>query len=333
MKNFLWSFIILLVVISCDTYDTKIKPFEKYTAKITKSTDSVAESLYDTTFINELKGYFFNETGFVLQGKFYTDTATKDDSLYILSISMPDRVESPSEFDRKVSSLMKYLMKYYPVNPGDLKREPGHWKDNDFSRINGEYLKYIKKGYHVAVFNGNVNSATLLTKDLSQSKEILSIIVFHELMHNYLYQQVKIKFSNYYNEAICSVMGNYLALKFASEKNLTDITNIKNEISETEKIYKSINDYTYRINNDSANVEKLLNEFRKERDSILAISDTVQSSRYKGKINNSYLLFNGLYSKRYFEMKELYMKHTDTKEFLKVIKRFLLSGRDYTCFL
>lgn len=330
MKNNLVLILILLILISCNNNENQI--INKNDSLLKTCREIKSNSTYDTLFIKELKSYFNKETDVVLQGKFYTDSATGEDSIYILCVSLPDKVEKPTEYTLKTSSLMKFLMKSYPVKESELNYDPDYLITTDLKEIKEKEKINKEKGYDVYYFNANINASTLLTKELLTSKERLSIIVFHELMHNYI-DQKNLKISIYYNEAICSVIGHYLALKYARETNKTDTTKIKNEINITEQIFQCINNFTTRINSKKENDETLIEEFEKERKLILSSIDTLPTKVNKRKINNAYLLSSGKYSKKYFDIKELYLKHSITKDFLKILYEFLQSDQDYTSFL
>ncbi|MBI5540459.1 MAG: hypothetical protein HY951_10405 [Bacteroidia bacterium] len=331
MRIIVHFLLISFLFICCNTNDNKVRTFNNHDSTTISYQNIVTNSKCDSTFIKDLKNYFFKETGFKLQGSFYTDSAKIEDSLYILGVSLPNKVEKPS-YKQKISSLMSFLMKSYKIKKEDKYITYDFYSDNVLKRIKEKYKEYKKKGYHVLILNGNLNSMTLLNNDLPSTKEGLSIIVFHELMHNYI-DQKKYNIDIKYNEAICSVVGNYLALKYSIDTKNTDSTFIKKHILITENIYKCINDYTFKINYNIDNVNKLNNECQNEINSILDNSDSLQKVLFGGKVNNAYLLMYGEYSNKYFIIKNCYLKSCNTKESLTVLFNFQLNNRYYTSFL
>lgn len=332
MRNYIFLIVIIFFFNECENNKSPIYCNQKTDSLNNVTFNSSCYSKYDTLLINELKSYFYKETDKILKGNFYTDTASNEDSLYCLCVSLPNKIEKPEEYSVKTSSLLKFLMKTYPVKKSDLNVNPKYRYCHTIKEIKELSKKNRNKGYHTYYFDANLNSATLLNKNLFDSTEILSIIVFHELMHNYIYQK-NFELSIYYNEAICSVVGNYLALKYARETNNADTMKIKKYINIEEELFRCINKYTVLINSNNRDYRRLINEFKKQRFSIIAKWDICQNFTNTNEINNAYLLEMGIYSKEYFKIKELYLKYPNTKESISVLYKFLLSDQDYTTFL
>ncbi len=272
------------------------------------------DNTIDSIFFKKLKKFFFQEIGYELEGDFYTESKNIEDFDYLLIVSLPNKIESPNI--SKSNSIKELFLSRY-----NLIDIPYIDCGKDIENVKKIELENKEKGYHTLYFQNFLNSNTFLNNALiSLSKEDICHIVFHELMHNYI-RQKKIRMPRNYEEALCEVIGNYFALKFAENNNEIDTSLVKSQILTTEKIYQCINNYTFLINSCFGNVDSLNNECQKEINTILENVNSFPKERFGDNVNNAFLLLHNMYSKNYFILKELYFKQTSIKKFIDKIPK------------
>lgn len=287
---------------------------------------------YDTMLFFELKKFFFTEIGHKLHGKFYSEYLTSVDSVYYLTVSFRNRIETPPEL-----ILHRNLLEF--VNSKNKSKTKNDFTSyyiycgKSMEEAKKKAFIYQNKGYHTNIHRSILDSRTLICDTLlSFSNEDICIIVFHELMHNYIFQRNK-NIPYDFNEATCDVVGHYLALKFAKESIKLDTTYLKNQILTTEKIYNCINEYTQLINNISASSVKLNNECQNEIRKSLSNAGSFINNKFEGNVNNAYLLSHMPYCKNYFLIKELYLKQSNTKEFIDKLYKLIFRDKDIESYL
>src|ERR1039458_5306600 len=157
----------------------------------------------DSLFISQVKDFVFKEMGIELAGQFYTHRDTSDEPSYYVYVSLKDRVEKP-----------------FGINQ-DFVSFRSKWNAD----VRAMY--YHNMGYEPFIYLAYCYSETPLNKRLmSYRKESVTMIAFHELMHNYI-TQLKLDFPYDFNEAVCDVVGNYAVLQYAKD---SDKINLNIEI-------------------------------------------------------------------------------------------------------
>ena len=250
----------------------------------------------DSLIIDNIKRFVFKEIGVELEGNFYTEMKSSDDPYYYLYVSMSDRIAVPWEF-----------LKAYQYCES---KEAAYQKAYDNAN----------KGYVTFVYYGRANSGTELTKTLlSYRKESLCFTIFHELMHNYK-KQMNLDIPYDFEEALCDVVGNYGAMKYAKEMQITDFNITKKQTKLNEDIYECMNYYISKINKEHKHIPELNLKCGKEVKKLLLKGDSFQKDRFDFEVNNAYLLKNSYYCKNYFLLKKVFLKQKSIRDFLELIK-------------
>lgn len=249
-------------------------------------------------FINNVKQFAFQQTGFFPEGDFYTKWTTEEKPYLYLYVSRADSVKQPVEFSNPFM--------YCGTNDVDA---------------NDKEMKQKNRSYHTFCYKTYANSAAQLNKRLlSYSPDAIAFIVFHELIHNYI-DQHKLKIPYEFNEALCDVIGNYGALSYASSTQQMDMRLAQHQLKNNEDIYHCLNSTISDINRHPSKTISLNAKCTKTLNSILKTCNTFQHDRFDYPVNNAYLLKNQYYCKNYFLLKRVFLKQKSIKVFLEVIKR------------
>jgi hypothetical protein len=248
-------------------------------------------------FIDEVKSFAFAEFGFELKGDLYCNWSDEDGPFFYIYISRQDSILKPKDFD------------------GDFI----YCKTNE-SYATAVEESYRRMAYDTFRYRAYANSATLINRRfLSYSKDAIAFIVLHELTHNYI-RQKKMNMPYEFNEALCDVIGNYGAWKFAQSNKNIDTTGFKIQIKVNEDIYKCLNFTISGINTDPSNSafkHKVCTEMLSK---ILSNGNSFQKDRFDHPVNNAYLLKNEYYCKNYFLLKKVFLKQGSIKDFLRVME-------------
>jgi hypothetical protein len=244
--------------------------------------------------IDSVKQYITSKTGMKIREDFYTEWQPENKWYHYLYVSLPDKIE------RK------------PKTPAF------YYFGNDHEVALKKKKKFDRKGYHTFIYKTAGTSGTRITERLlSYSNEAIVFILFHEAFHHHTsIDSCTEPYS--FNESTGDVLGNYLALEFYSnnetfkEKSLTQITN-------NELIYSAMNETSEKINAGKNVSVSDYETCKKIIDSALTTCNDFQKDRFDYEINNAYFLKNRYYSEHYFLLKELYLKLSDSAEFLKTV--------------
>jgi hypothetical protein len=264
----------------------------------------------DSLLINDLKKFFFRETGTELKGEFFTKWNESEKPYLYLYVSLPDKVERPEEMK---SSFI--------------------FCKNDQDLANSEDSSYRAKGYQTFCYKTFAMSAAFLNKRfLSYTDETKSFIVFHELLHNY-FSQLHVKIPYEFNEALSDVIGNYGTLKYSNDTHKLNSALVKEQININEKIYQCMNSFINKINNKPQKKIKYYRKCRKFIHSELKHATEFQNDRFNYFVNNAYLLKNMYYCRYYFLLKKVFLKQSTIKDFLDIIKQLPDNTEDGVKFL
>ncbi|MCX6350932.1 MAG: hypothetical protein NTX03_03615 [Bacteroidetes bacterium] len=257
----------------------------------------------DSLFIEDCKSFFFKEIGFTLKGNFYTEWRKTDSPYLCLYISKDSDVVRPKEYNFTYDFV-------YCKNDSDFRRM--------LEKSNG-YQTFLYKTY-------NTSSCMLSKRFMSYSNEAKAFIIFHELMHNYVFEK-EANLLYEYNEAVSDVMGNYLALKFAKTTGKISVEKVLKQTKINENLYEWFNRYINKIHENPADRFTYHKECEARVNYFLKEADTFQHDRFQYKVNNAYLLKNSNYCKRYFVLKDLFLSKESTQEFLEAFHNFPDSKR------
>lgn len=248
-------------------------------------------------YIDEVKRFVYNETGYNLNGDFFSKWTNEEKPYIYLYVSLSDSVKRPAEFNST------YI-----------------FCGTDTDLANKEETKFVRKGYHTFCYKTSANSDGLLNKRLlSYSKDAIAFIIFHEFTHNYLVQK-NIKIPYEFNEALCDVVGNYGALKYSTATQHLDLASVKNQIKSNEKIYKCLNKAISNINKNPEKTIVLNAKCQKAIHDIMKTANLFQKDRFDYPVNNAYLLKNEYYCKHYFLLKKVFLKQKTLRAFLEFMK-------------
>jgi len=257
---------------------------------------------YDSLFIDSTKKFANKEFGVELSSDLYTKWAQTNNSEILLFVSLPYRVQKPT-------------------NVGIL----------DESKSKKE--QYEKKGFITFEYEFYCDASTLLKERfLSFSFESISFIMFHELLHNYIIQE-KINIPYELNEAACDVIGNYCTLKYINYNKRLQKDKVNKMIEVNEKTYEIMNKYIFRINQGSEDVDELCDQCNTELYPLSRTYDDFQKIRFYRAVNTAYLLKNSNYCVNYFLLKKVLLKAKNIKEFLKILRNCPENKNDYEKYL
>jgi hypothetical protein len=263
----------------------------------------------DSLFISQVKDFVFKEMGVQLEGQFYTHRDTSEEPLYYIYVSLKDRVEKPFGINQDYTSF--------------------HSKWN----ANVRSMYYHNMGYSPFMYLAYCYSDTPLNaRLLSYRKESVTMIAFHELMHNYI-SQFKLDIPYDFNESTCDIIGNYGALKYAKESHSIDLKTTNNQLKLNEKIYTCMNAFITKINADPKQSEQLLSQCQIKINKLLKHADKFQNDRFNYDVNTGYLLKNQYYSKNYFLLKKVFLKQKSMKDFLEIINHLPANEADCQTYL
>ena len=262
-------------------------------------------------FIDELKKFAFKEIGVELTGDLYTQWVKEEKPYIYLYVSLSEKVQQPIELT-----------------------SPFIFYRTDEIAANEKALELKEMGYHTFCYKTYANSAARLSNRLlSYPKEAICFIIFHEFIHNYLEQQF-IKIPYEFNEALCDVIGNYGALKYAQSTQNVDLAATENQIRTNEKIYTCLNATISKINKNPQivkNIQQVMtlnDKCSKIIRDILKKCNIFQKDRFDYTVNNAYLLKNEYYCKNYFLLKQ-----KSIKDFLELMKTLPENASDCEAYL
>ena len=263
----------------------------------------------DSLFISQVKDFVFKEMGVRLEGEFYTHRDTSDQPLYYIYVSLKDKVEKPFGMQE------------------DYITFHSKWDAN----VRAAY--YHNMGYEPFIYLAYCYSDTPLNKRLlSYRKESVSMIAFHELMHNYI-MQFKLDIPYDFNESTCDVIGNYGALKYAKDANKIKLKTARKQLKLNEEIYACMNDFIAKINANPAQCQQLLSKCQIKIRKLLKNGDSFQKDRFSYDVNTGYLLKNQYYCMNYFLLKKVFLKQKSMKDFLEIIKHLPANEADCQTYL
>lgn len=280
----------------------------------------------NTSFISILQDFFSKETEFELNGNFFKEYKADEDIDYYLVVSFADKVKSP--FFKDLSASDSLLPEYRCIIDVPYKN-----CGNNPEYVRKETIKYNKRGYHTLCFQAFFTSASYLNDVFSDlSEEEIALIVFHELMHNYINQK-NLKIPYQFNEAICDVAGYYFSLRYAEKKGRINTDCIVKNIEMAEIIYENINETIYKINNTQGNIDSLHSMCNNKNDTILNAACSLFQYRYGGTVNNAYLLMINSYSRYYFAIKDVFMNSDSIGSFMRIVNELPDNKNDCGVFL
>jgi ribonuclease HI len=245
--------------------------------------------------IDDIRKYISDNTGININDSFYTNWQKENKWYYYLYVSKRDKIQAISE-----SNSFYYF-------------------GNDYDAALKKKKKFDRKKHHTFIYQTAGTSGTQITERLlSYPDEAIAFILFHESFHHHTgINKCTEPYS--FNEATGDVLGNYLTLQyFKGDVELEE--KAKQQIANNELIYTAINDAAEKINNGSLPKNASVYSDSKEIVSkALLTCNAFQKDRFNYEINNAYFLKNRYYSENYFLLKDLYLKLSDSKEFLEVI--------------
>ncbi len=263
----------------------------------------------DSTFIAGVKDYVFKEMNIVLDGTFYTHRDTSDQPLYYLYVSLKNKVEIPFGYNRKYATFNSK----YDAN------------------IVATYRQNM--GYATFLYLAYASSSTLLNKRLlSYRRESVTMIVFHELMHNYI-EQFKLDIPYDFNEAAADILGNYGAKKYAADSHEINLKTVKKQLRLNENIYQCMNHCIAEISLHPDQTNTLTAACQQKIRKLLKHGDLFQHDRFDFDINTATLLKNSYYSKNYFLLKRVFLKQKSIAAFLDIIKSLPTNDADAVNYL
>ena len=263
---------------------------------LTCTSSNIFANKYDSLFIDSIKIFANKEFGVQLSSELYTKwSLTNNPDIYLVT-SLKHKVQTPQRFP---------IYEIFSLN------DP---------KLDSTIESYDNKGFVTFKYYAYCNSATILNERLlTYSKENISFVIFHELLHNYFIQE-KINIPYDFNEAASDIIGNYCTLKYAKYFKQLDKSEINKMISINEKAYEIMNNYISKINQGSGNTDELCDLCNTELFALKKDYDLFQLDRYYHAVNTAYLLKNSHYCMNYFLLKRIFKKVNSVPEFLEILK-------------
>lgn len=254
----------------------------------------------DSIFFDNVKRFAFKEMGDTVDADLFTKWKADDNPYYYLYLSDIDKVHNG-----RVGTEDPYI--YCSSEKEALD------KGNNF---NSNYTTYF-------IYKAYMNSDALLNKRfISYRRESQAFIIFHELTHNFIIEN-KLDFPYEFNEALCDVVGNYGALKYAQSTKNINLKITQNQLQLNEKIYECLNTYIDLINAkpDRSKLPFYEIECHDKMKELLKNSDGFQKDRFDDYVTTGYLLKNYYYCHNYFLIKKVFQKQGSIKGLLEVIMK------------
>ena len=252
----------------------------------------------DSLFIAGVKEFALHEIGVPLKGDLYTRWQPSDSPFIYLFVSRADRVAPP------VATGHPYI--YY---------------NTDSAAAAGKAYELTSQGFQAFCYRSYANSAALLNKRLvSYPPEAAAFIVFHELTHIYI-QQLRLRMSYEFNEALADVIGNYGAMQYAVASGTLETSSVKKQTYINEQLYRSFNKCLSSIERaQPSEIAQLHRKCSKQRDLLMQQANSFQKDRFNYPVNNAYLLKNSNYCRRYFLLRSVIIKQQSIKGMLELMQ-------------
>jgi len=260
-----------------------------------------AFSNLDSLFVAQVKQYAIKEFGYAFNSKLYTKWESGPTPYLCLFVSDAKKVERAPGF---ANPQYEYPF-VYCKSESDGERKLNQWQ---------------QKGFHAYIYKAYANSGcTLNSHFLGYTNETKCFIVFHELLHNYIFDE-KINIPYDLHEALGDVIANYATLNYCQISTQMNIGTVKKQSKVNEDLYRCFNKCILKINNGSKKVDALHTKCNKQVQKILQNADQFQKERFDYKVNNAYLLKNMNYCLNYFLLQKVLIKQGSIKKLLELIK-------------
>ncbi len=258
--------------------------------------------IYDSVFFDNVKEYVFHQFGDGFHGNYYTKWDSDELPYYIVFASRSDSIAVPAELKDKVS----YDGLYFWHNSG---------------RADSAYSSLKNKGYPAFIYKTWGMSNTRLSYHLvSYPKEAISFVIFHELMHNYIFGYAP-RLPYEFNEAVSDILGNYGTMSFATWNLSSWQQKAREQLKLNESLYEVMDTAITKINKKTLNADSIISECNKKLKPLIAKGNSFQRDRFDFEVNNAYLLKNSNYCVNYFLLKEVYLKQKNIYDFLQIIRQ------------
>ena len=257
---------------------------------------------YDSVFFDNVKAYLFHQFGDGFRGNYYTKWDSDELPYYIVFASRSDSIVVPSELKNKVS----YDGLYF-------------WHNS--RRADSAYSSLKDKGYPAFIYKTwGMSNARLSYHLVSYPKEAICFVIFHELMHNYIFGYAP-GLPYEFNEAASDVLGNYGSISFATWNLSSWQPKAREQIKLNESLYEAMDTVISQINRKAMHADSITSQCNKKLKPLIAKGNSFQRDRFGFDVNNAYLLKNSNYCVNYFLLKEVYLKQKSVYDFLQIIRQ------------